>query len=80
MESYGRRDDFVKTLKSISNRTLPINHIALNLLLDIGLGGNTVHTMRYNKTTLDVWTTFHKIFRGKGIRAPKFRTSFLRIR
>ena len=36
MESYGRRDDLVKTLKSIADRNLPINNIALNLLLDIG--------------------------------------------
>ena len=70
MESNGRRNDFVKTLKSIADKTLPINNIALNLLLDIGrfLDCNTVHNMRYNKTTLDFWTIFHKLFRGKGIR------------
>ena len=45
MESNGRRNDFVKTLKSIADKTLPINNIALNLLLDIGrfLDCNTVH-------------------------------------
>ena len=70
MEAVGRREDFVKKLKSIADKTLDIQNIALSLLLDIGqfLNCNTVNSMRYHQTSLDFWSVFHKIFRGKGIR------------
>ena len=70
MQSVGRNDDFVAVLKAISDKTLSVNNIALHLLLDIGqfLRQNTVYNIRYHQTTLNFWTVFHKLFKGKGIR------------
>ena len=54
-------------LDALSNKTLPVGNITLQLLLDIGsfLSAGRVCNVRHNLLTMNFWSTVHTLFKGK---------------
>ena len=71
LEKLGQRgQDFLSLINAVSDGRLPVDNIALHLLLDIGqfFRQKTVHSMRYSTVSLHYWLLVDKLFGDRAVR------------
>ena len=68
-KANGRGGDLSAVLEGLANGTLSIENIAVQTFLDIGrmIKVENLKQIRYERLTLNFWTTVYKMFRGRAI-------------